>query len=1713
MAQPRKFGAFAGVFTPSILTILGVIMYLRLPTIVGQAGLWTTVGIILIAHVISVCTGLSVSSIATDKKVKTGGTYYMLSRSLGLPIGGTLGLALFVGLSFGVSLYVIGFSESFLNFWDLDVTKNAIRLTGSITLLVITIVTFISTALALRMQFFVLAAILLSLASIFLGSHAFAPEAPHFSGLPDAAPFIVLFGIFFPAVTGFESGVSMSGDLKDSKKALPSGTIWAIAVGLATYVGMAVFFAYTVSPEQLTNNPNVLTDIALFAPLVVAGIWGATLSSALGAILAAPRILQATSIDRITPKIFAKGSGKDQEPRNALLLAFVIAEAGILIGELDVIARIVSMFFITTYGFLNLSAAIESWVSPDFRPDFKIPKTVSIVGALACFVVMIQLDFVAMIGATIILGALYLYLTRRELTLESGDTWEGVWSSLARAALQRLSTEKVQERNWRPNIILFSGGREARPHLIDFGQQLVYKRGLLSNFDLVVGEADTRLQPRATQAVSAPEQLPWGVFSRRVGCRDVYEGMETIATHYGFSGVEPNTVLMGWARNTAQPKAFGRLLQALTALDYNVLLMDYDKERGFGERKQVDIWWRGAGNNVSLSLALVKFLTTSSAWEQARVRFLIVNEGDTALTDTISQNMHTLLEAERIEADVKVINNVIERRPVREIITLESARADLTFLGIPEVKEQNVEAYVEIVNGLTEVLGTVLLTRASSYFDDLYVGIEPTLSLPAEAVATARPAEAALPALSLPAPEVLAHAVTRLDEHLTAMNTHFADAYLAKLSGLNEALIDAVAAAVAHSFASLEMNLSDTNRPRDRRALHRVESAFLFQARQVLSTFREERLPAQQTFLAGSTSGLQKLVDEVVAKMPETITVIHEPGAFQPAAEDDRYLRLFKLRKRGRAWLTRQPITRQIPFQTMTRTHLARRYPQAILETLKSFAHDSYQTVWDVQKLLHAVSDSLGVIAQVLMSPEGNAPAQISKEKEKAQAQLAVLADVRQQRHAQARWTLAAETRRLVHALSHDVERLDSHRLLRARLRPTREDLERAGQLRGLPQAWAENQAHFLTRAHLDVQLLSLKRRLATIVERARSDLRQNIRLTFIDKLRGLSQDLTDQLTAVDDPMKTTYDFKQPFDDKEVVEALMDDIQAALGELPETVVAVSEEAIHTLEEAPFDRVEVASVSLRRLVGYLIETEFIGLLQEEIAPLPARFRKAGEVAQDVMRLTAFHLGDRALTEDEELVLDDDQRASLIHNGIERITEEEQALETIASQLDVFIDSRLRTTFNQLNPYALTRSEGQLQQYVRLKKQHDALSRLQTLRRRIQTRVSDWLVRLLYRRSEGVLLAQQFQAVRDDHRTTTPDEGLRLLEVVSPRPETLQNLPFYYKQLFLGHPPITRAFWVRRKEALFQAKRAVDSHRQGIQGGLMITGEPLAGKTALSHIIADTYFEKANIYQVDPPEAGSIDPAVFKQRLEQAVQLQGDYDDLFGRLPAGSVLILNDVGLWWERSLHGFAVVDTMLDLMTRYSHQCFFLLNMNLPAWRFINTVKPIADHFLGVVTCTPFNAAQLKEVILLRHRSTGLKFELDGHAEDAVSDWRLAKFFTALFDYSRGNPGVALMAWISQIRKASKAGFTLTTPAAPNLDLLDRLKPVQMALLVQFLLHKRLDETRLLRLTATESAGLAEEISLLRRSGLLVAERDGVLALNAFLQPHLTHAFIERGIL
>lgn len=719
MSKGKKFGTFEGVFTPSILTILGVIMYMRLGWVVGNAGLFGAIAIILFAHVIAITTGLSVSSIATDKKIGAGGIYYVLSRSMGIPIGGSIGIAIYVGTALSIALYLIGFAESFNNYFGFGTAINDLRLTGTLALVGLTGLALISTSVALKAQFLILSAIILSLIVVFFGTSQFEPESVQLLSPDNAVPLEVVFAIFFPAVTGFTAGIAMSGDLKDPKASIPKGTLLAIGVGLVVYITLAIYLAVNVSSDVLIADYNILMKISLYAPLVVAGIWGATLSSAIGGILGGPRILQAMSIDKITPKVFSKGNGENNEPVNALFLVFVIAEIGILIGELDVIARVVSMFYLTAYGFINISFFLESWANPDFQPTFRIKRWIGFIGFIACFGVMFKLDTLAMAGALVVIGALYFWLQRKEVKLNTNDVWQSVWENVVNKGLKKIDAKEDINTNWNPNIILFSGESAHQSYLLELSKTVSGRTGIVTNFKLILDKTDDIPLKKCEQTVKNEAFNELGIFGRQIKVSNIYDGITTIASAFGFSGVEPNSIMMGWPKGLENSKEYSKMTQTLLYLDYNLLYLDFDQKTKFGSYQTVDFWWRETDSkNAEMMLNIARFIIASPRWNNTSIRVLFVNNNNVDRA-RIHAKIYDLVDDLRVNVEIVIINNAVEQKPFYDLIEEKSQLTDLTVIGIPNYQIDKQAEFVLKTNHLFETIGTTLLVKASNNFNVL----------------------------------------------------------------------------------------------------------------------------------------------------------------------------------------------------------------------------------------------------------------------------------------------------------------------------------------------------------------------------------------------------------------------------------------------------------------------------------------------------------------------------------------------------------------------------------------------------------------------------------------------------------------------------------------------------------------------------------------------------------------------------------------------------------------------------------------------------------------------------------------------------------------------------------------------------------------------------------------------------------------------------------
>jgi len=711
VSRGAGLGTFGGVFTPSILTILGVIMYLRFGWVVGNVGLSGALLIVTISTLITFLTALSISEIATDQRVRVGGAYYMISRSLGIETGGAVGIPLFFAQALSVALYTIGFAESVKNVFP-QVDE---RLVGLLTTVLVAGLALKSARAAIRAQYFVMGAIGVSLISFFLGS-AVGPADTVTVPLADVPRenFWVVFAVFFPAVTGIMAGVNMSGDLKEPGKSIPKGTMAAVLVGYAIYMILPIFLAMRADHNQLIQEPLIMRRMALWGDAIILGVWGATLSSAVGSIMGAPRVLQALARDGVLPnslRWLGRGSGPEDTPRAGTAVTLGIALGAVAVGNLNLIAPVLTMFFLTTYGVLNISAGLERLLgSPSFRPRFKVPWYLSALGAVGCGSVMFLVNAGATVVAMVVVLGIYIWLERRELQSAWGDVRRGIWMALTRAGLLRLRTTR-DPKNWRPHLLVLSGSPTRRWYLIRFADWLSHRRALVTVSSVITDESVTLDRQRMMETAIHDYLARRGVQAliRLIRAPDPFEGAERLVEAYGLGELSPNTYLVGDSEVPAHRDAYCRMIARFHEGRRNVVILHHNADLRFGHRERIDVWWGGLKRNGGLMLTLAYLLQTSVDWRGADVRVKMVVPTPEAASGA-RPNLEGIVRSLRSGATAEVL--VADGRPFVEIMKDSSRDADLILLGMREPDDEFL-AYYERMRDMVEGMPTVAFVLAA----------------------------------------------------------------------------------------------------------------------------------------------------------------------------------------------------------------------------------------------------------------------------------------------------------------------------------------------------------------------------------------------------------------------------------------------------------------------------------------------------------------------------------------------------------------------------------------------------------------------------------------------------------------------------------------------------------------------------------------------------------------------------------------------------------------------------------------------------------------------------------------------------------------------------------------------------------------------------------------------------------------------------------------
>lgn len=694
----------APVFLASVSTILGAILFLRFGYAVANVGLWGTMIVILVAHLVTIPTVLAVSEIATNRRVAGGGAYFIISRSFGTSIGGTIGIALYLSQAISVAFYLVAFAEAFQPViewlaFERDFHVDLLWISLSAMILMGAMVIIKGASVGMRALWVVCAFLAVAILAFFLGE---GPESIRPDGLnvtatiEDSDSFGTVFATCFPAFTGMIAGLGLSGDLKNPQRSIPLGTIAATLTGMLIYAAVAIKLALSATPEALMEDQFVMAQIAIWGPVIYLGLGAAALSSAIGSILVAPRTLQSLARDNVLPvpqlnRVLESGRGPEREPVLATVVTSVIAVCFVVAGGIDFIAQILSMFFMVTYGALCTVSFLEYFAgNPSYRPTFQSRWYLSLLGAIMCGLMMIRMNLLYASLALIVMVLIYLGLRRsRRSERDLTAIFQGTMFQLTRRL--QIAIQKNRGRGpiggWRPSIITITRFGERRLGHFDLLRWICHRHGFGHFIQYFQGEYsfadEIEARTHVDRLIERAKLSGAGIFVDSLISPSFNMAVSQTLQMPGISGLPNNCALLEFdGDDPAEIEEVAQGASIATESMFNVLILRSTQFR-FGYRASIHVWVTEHDlDNVAMMLLFAYIIVGHPDWRRAQIRLFACSTSTDAERE--ADDFSRILVEGRLPISKQNITPIrcdvgeeLERQ-----VTRQSASADLVIAGV-----------------------------------------------------------------------------------------------------------------------------------------------------------------------------------------------------------------------------------------------------------------------------------------------------------------------------------------------------------------------------------------------------------------------------------------------------------------------------------------------------------------------------------------------------------------------------------------------------------------------------------------------------------------------------------------------------------------------------------------------------------------------------------------------------------------------------------------------------------------------------------------------------------------------------------------------------------------------------------------------------------------------------------------------------------------------
>lgn len=731
LKQKHGLGSFP-VFFLTLCTLQGALMILWLGYAVGNLGLIGTIGMVALAHAVTIPTAMAFSEIATNQKVEGGGEYFIISRSFGITVGVPIGITLYMAQTILTALYLMAFSRAFQPFFDyllaspLNIYVYDYRVASIPAFVLLTLLLLRFGSEVLIKLLYLAVPLMVFGYGLFLASPPAYHEELLIGNLTERTeqplPFFSVLALCFPMFGGITAGLGFSKRLREPRRSLPRGIIGATVVGLLLYVVFVFKLHMIASPEELVQNPLVMADKTPFGIEIIIVLGVVSLLSAAGSFLMASRTLQALASDRVLPNLawdrwLSRMNREDVNnplPVHAIQATALLVLVALTYNNTPYLLEGVSVLLCLTFGSICLISFLEHFAAdPAYRPVFRTRWYISLAGAITCFAVMININLRFSLLLLVLMIFIYLVVSRYQHRKQGLSViFQGVIFQLSRTLqifLQKVRKEPEAE-HWRPSIICISTHSFERVSAFQFLRWISYKYGFGTYIHLIEGYLskethrlskecykqliqisdathsnvyiDTLVSPSATAAISQVIQLP------------------------GISGKENNVIMFEFSKSNPEGLAsIAANFQLVRATDFDAIVLG-SSDRNFGYHSEIDIWITSNDyENATLMILLGYIILGHPEWSNASIKIFAVYPEDELMEQ--KQNLMELINSGRLPISPGNIELIPQKENVdtKTIINQKSKRADLTIIGIrSEAVKHSGEAVFMGYDGIGDVL-------------------------------------------------------------------------------------------------------------------------------------------------------------------------------------------------------------------------------------------------------------------------------------------------------------------------------------------------------------------------------------------------------------------------------------------------------------------------------------------------------------------------------------------------------------------------------------------------------------------------------------------------------------------------------------------------------------------------------------------------------------------------------------------------------------------------------------------------------------------------------------------------------------------------------------------------------------------------------------------------------------------------------------------------